>query len=392
MRKSDVPSSTRARSERVAMRNGLRITAALVAWMLGACSTVEQYVPDRRADYKRARSVDTLEIPPDLTASTIDDTLVVPELAPTGSATFSDYSKERVGGVNVQQSLLPQPENVRLERDGLDRWLVVNADPQTVWPKIRRFWEDAGFAIQVEDPVTGVVETAWAENRADIPDGLIRSLLGKVVDNAYSADTRDRFRVRVEPGSSPGSTDVYLTHYGVVEVESGNSASSTYIWQPRPRDTELEAIMLRRLMVYLGADEDRARALLAERPVGATPRSEVRLSDTGNPYLEVDESITRSWRLVGIALDASNFIIEGRDPDAFIYTVRYRDPAAEQSGDSVFSSVAFWRTDPSEVPYEVRLQAVSQSGTQVLVHDEDGNISRSETAQIILESLRAELN
>ncbi len=370
----------------------VRVVALLAVTVLAGCSTVDSYLPDRRADYKAARSVDTLEVPPDLTGSSIDDTLVVPELTPTNSATFSDYSRERVGGISAQQNLLPQPDNVRVERDGLDRWLVVNAPPQEVWPKVRRFWQDSGFVVDTEDPVTGVVETGWSENRADIPEGFIRELLGRVSDPIYSAKTRDRFRVRVEPGISPGTTDIYLTHYGVVQTETGNSASVNYLWQPRPRDPELEAIMLRRLMVFLGTDEERAQELLAERPVGSAPRSEVRMSDVGNPYLAVDEAITRAWRLIGIALDASNFLIEDRDPDSYIYTVKYRDPSAEQGGETAFSYLTFWRSEPSEIPYEVRLQTVSQSQTQVTVHDEDGDVSRSDTAKVILESLRAELN
>jgi len=392
MKKSDVRSSRRVLSDRVAMRPGLIVAVALVALLLGACSSVEQYLPDRRADYKRAKSVDTLEIPPDLTSSSIDDTLVVPELAPTGSATFSDYSKERVDGVNVQQNLLPQPDNIKIERDGLDRWLVVNADPQEVWPRVRRFFDDSGFSIDTENPATGVIETGWMEDRADVPEGFLRDFLGKYTNPVYSSKLRDRYRVRVEPGLVAGTTDVYLTHYGVVQVEVGNSASVDYVWQPRPRDADLEAIMMRRLMVFLGTDEDRAVQLLAERPQGSAPRAQIRTSDISEQYLRVDESIARSWRLIGIALDASNFIIEDRDPEGFVYTVRYRDPAAEQSGKSIFSSVAFWRTDPSEVPYEVRLRAVSQTITRVTVHDEDGDVSRSDTARTILESLVAELN
>ena len=383
--------STLASSDKLASAARAGLGVALAALVLVACSTVEEYVPDRRADYKKARSVDTLEIPPDLTSSAIDETLVVPELTPAGSATFSDYSRERVDGT-AQQGLLPESENITVERDGIERWLVVRAPPQEVWPRVRRFWSDIGLSLKVDDPITGVVETDWAENRADIPDGFLRDWLGKFTDPLYSSKTRDRFRTRVEPGRVAGTTEVYLSHYGVVLVESGNSASVTYLWQPRPRDTELEAIMLRRLMVFLGTDEDRAQQLLAERPADASPRAQVRTSDIGNPYLAVDEPINRAWRLVGIALDASNFLIEDRDTEGFIYTVKYRDPAAEQEGESVFSSVAFWRTDPSEVPYEVRLEAINRGATQVTVHDEDGNISRSETANIILQSLMAELN
>ena len=51
--------------------------AALAA--LAACSTsFDTLLPDRRPDYRKSTLVQPLEIPPDLTSSTIDDTLVVP--------------------------------------------------------------------------------------------------------------------------------------------------------------------------------------------------------------------------------------------------------------------------------------------------------------------------
>ncbi len=373
-------------------RNTLSVAVLLLGIALVGCSSIEENLPDRRADYKRARSVDTLEVPPDLTASTIDDSLVVPELGPAGTATFSDYSKERAQGTQVRQDLLPEPENVRLMRDGQARWLVVNASAQDIWPRLRRFWEDVGLPVALEDPITGVVETEWVENRADVPQGFITDLLRKVADAAYSADTRDKFRVRLEPGREPGTTELYLTHYGVVEVESGPAASVEYIWQPRPRDPELEAIMMRRLMVFLGADEERARALLASRPEGAAPRSTVRLSPDGEPYLSVAEPVARSWRLVGIALDASNFLIEDRDPDALTFIVKYRSPVGVQENKGVLSKLAFWKDDdPEELPFQVKLSADSSTTTRVTVHDEDGNLSRADTAQVILESLNGEL-
>ena len=258
--------------------------AALTA--LAACSTnLDSVLPDRRPDYRQSTLSQPLEIPPDLTSSTIDDTLVVPELNPAGSAKLSAYSSERGGPqpqVKKAEAVLPLQAGITLEQAGNQRWLVVSAPPDQVWPKVREFWTRNGFALKRDDPTIGIMETDWLENRADIPQDGIRAVLKKYLDVLYSAPTRDRFRVRLERAAGGNATDVYLTHSGVEEVAVGGasaSASNTYIWQRRPSDPELEAEMLNRLMVYLGASEKRAEAQQAKAGAAAGPR--VRLVEQG---------------------------------------------------------------------------------------------------------------
>ena len=150
--------------------------------------------------------------------------------------------------------MLPLQAGITLEQAGNQRWLVVSAPPDQVWPKVREFWTRNGFALKRDDPTIGIMETDWLENRADIPQDGIRAVLKKYLDVLYSAPTRDRFRVRLERAAGGNATDVYLTHSGVEEVAVGGasaSASNTYIWQRRPSDPELEAEMLNRLMVFL---------------------------------------------------------------------------------------------------------------------------------------------
>jgi outer membrane protein assembly factor BamC len=122
--------------------------AALTA--LAACSTnFDTLLPDRRPDYRQSTLSQPLEIPPDLTSSTIDDTLVVPELNPAGSASLSTYASER-GGPQAQvkkaEAVLPQQPGITLEQDGNQRWLAIAAPPDQVWPKVREFWTSNGFA------------------------------------------------------------------------------------------------------------------------------------------------------------------------------------------------------------------------------------------------------
>lgn len=338
-----------------------RVVAVAIVGLLVSCSfSTEELIPDRRPDYRQSKVLDSLEVPPDLTNSTIDDTLLVPELSPSGSANLSDYAGERSSGqvANHSETVLPDQPSVRMERDGQHRWLVSDQSPSVLWPRIKEFWIGNGLPLEKDDPRIGIMETRWLENRADIPDGPIRKLLSKVMDFAYSAPTRDKFRVRLEKADD--GTDIHLTHYGVEEVQVGGATarqSSEVIWQTRPPDPELEAEMLNRLMVYLGASERRAEQQLAQggtasAPVSQGPRAQLTQVD-GRQALSINEGYSGAWRLVGLALDGSNFVVENQNRTQGLYEVEYREFQKEgsESGEGgFFSSLAFWKSNEPPRP------------------------------------------
>jgi outer membrane protein assembly factor BamC len=232
---------------------------------------------------------------------------------------------------------------VRIERAGSQRWLVVQATPQQVWPVIKDFWQENGFIINIDSPETGVMETDWAENRAKIPEDGIRSLLGKVIDSAYSTAERDKFRTRVEAGKD-GTTEIYISQRGMEEVYATEGKDQTK-WQPRPPDPELEAEMLRRLMLRFGVEQNRAESLLANQQ---TPEQARVVKEAGMPVLEMDESFDRAWRRVGLALDRVGFAVEDRDRSKGAYFVRYIDPGIDNNSkadEGFFAKLAFWRSN-----------------------------------------------
>jgi len=114
--------------------------AAIVAgFALAACGSIE--IPTKKVDYKSSTKLPPLEIPPDLTRPGTDDRFVVPD-APKGSATFSDFSKDRSSRPQVssaQQTVLPNIGDVRVERAGTQRWLVVPGAPDKMWPVVKEF-------------------------------------------------------------------------------------------------------------------------------------------------------------------------------------------------------------------------------------------------------------
>ena len=143
----------------------MRRLAVFAAVALAACST-DMF--DSKVDYKNSGQLPPLEIPPDLTAPARDGRFAMPESRQ--SATLSGYQQERKEqGRPGTTGLLPQVEGVRFERTGSERWLVVQEPPNRVWPVVREFWQERGFLIRTEAPEAGIMETDWAENRANLP-------------------------------------------------------------------------------------------------------------------------------------------------------------------------------------------------------------------------------
>ncbi len=363
----------------------------LLAIALAGCSVL----PDsRKIEYKSAGKAPSLDIPPDLSQITRDDRYVVPDAAGKGSATFSAYSADRTPQAQAQNSVvLPQVDKVRVERSGNQRWLVVAAPPDKLWDTVKDFWQETGFIISIERPEAGVMETDWAENRAKIGDDIIRNTLGKFLDSLYSTGERDKFRTRFEQGVMPGTTDIFVSHRAMEEVYTSSAKDDTR-WQPRPADPELEAEMLRRLMVRLGSDEKRAEVSIASAK--AEPRAKLAKADDGTGKLEVLERFDRAWRRVGLALDRVGFTVEDRDRSRGLYFVRYVDPEVDsrKKDEGVLSKLAFWKS--SEPPASSKTQYrihVSDSGEQSIVQvlSNEGGTDKSETAKKILGLLLQQL-
>jgi outer membrane protein assembly factor BamC len=278
-----------------------------------------------------------------------------------------------------------------MERDGNRRWLVVQQPADQLWPKLKEFWTGNGLVLKRDDPRIGIMETDWAENRADIPGGFIQSVLRKYLDFAYSAPTRDKFRLRVERADD--GTAIYLSHYGVEEVAIGGvgqQRSDIVRWQPRPPDPELEAEMLNRLMVYLGASEKRAAAQQAKTASTTRPTARAQLTTVqGQPALLIDQDYARAWRLVGLALDGSNFLVEDQNRGQGRYLVEYREPQTGSADQGWFSKLAFWRESPPPqgTRYQVRLSGHGAQ-TTVVIQNAQGQPDDSPAAGRLLQTLQ----
>jgi outer membrane protein assembly factor BamC len=275
--------------------------------------------------------------------------------------------------------------DVRIERDGKQRWLVVNRSADVVWPIVQEFWKENGFTYTIEQQQIGLLETEWAENRAKIPQDIVRRTLGKVLDGLFSSSERDKFRTRIERNGA-GGVDIFVTHRGMSEEYKDQSKTST-IWTPRPNDPELEAEFLSRLMVKLGVSAEQAKASTAAAETSTNKTTLI--SQGGASTLNIPDSFDVAWRRIGLALDRTGFTVEDRDRAQGVYFVRYVDTAAKEEK-GFFSNMFSSKKEAGPVKYRVAVRK-TPSVTEVTVQDATGQTENTPVAQRILKLLADDL-
>jgi outer membrane protein assembly factor BamC len=368
-----------------------------LTFVLIGCSSGGGYFSDSERIYRSQKeTVDDLEVPPDLTSSSISDAMAIPGAA---SASYEEYANKQVrssGAVAItNDEVLPEFSNIQIKRDRDLRWLVIDAQPQAVWLKVIEFWRSNGLLLVEQDPTTGIMKTDWLESRADIKQGPITEFFRQTLGSIYSSATRDQFRVRLEKGVESGTTELYLTHRGMEEKlkeDFSGNADTTY-WTPRPNDPGIEAAMLRSIMVHLGMASEQAAQALAQ---GEQREQQSNLIKTGErAELWINEGFARAWRLTGVALDRVGFAVEDRDRSSGIYFVRYSElSGVDEEEQGFFSKLAFWRSDEKSLDKDSQYQVVlseTDQGTRVVIRDKDGATTDVQSAGRILTMIHEQI-
>ena len=376
-----------------------RLAAALMvfALALAGCESMNLSSLSKRIDYKSTGSAPSLEVPPDLSTPTYDDRYTVNTASGLAAR---DATKPK-------SDLLPTNAEAHVARAGNERWLVVKATPEEAWKVVHQFWQDLGFVIATEQPALGVMETDWAENRAEIPQDAVRQYIGKYIDIFYTTYKRDKFRTRIERGTEAGTTEIYLSHRGMEQVPTttiggAGGGGAGWQWAVMPPNPNVEAEMLSRLMLRFGTVQEQKAAVDGSSSptlaaVTAPGQQHARLEKgVDGPKLYVDDPFDRAWRRVGLALDRSGFTVVDRDRSSGLYYVRYADPDADMSRKdkekSWIAKLQFWKTDDKDKPEQYRIKIAEQAPQSVVsVQDTAGNPEKSQAGDKILALLQEQL-
>ena len=401
--------------------------------LLNGCENIPFVEQVMAPDYKATGRSRPLEVPPDLTSATTNDAYGIP-----GSTSYSEFKNSQQQD-NGQPKILPNPEGMKIVKAGAQRWLVVNAPVEKIWPVIRDFWLDMGFAVKKEDPLTGVMETEWIKQedlKVDDKKGALDRFDAWL--DSLGTSGRKKFRTRLDRGLQDGTTEIYLTHrsvdpapddgkervntrFGVIDTGFKTEDKS----KPDLKDDDLDAELLRRLMVKLGVADKRAKEIIAA-PVNQK-RAEIKKEADGSSSLEILDPFDRAWRRVGLALDIIGFVIEDKDRSNGIYFVKYADVDIDdgpKKKKGILDTLMFWSDDDKkdkqakdtsqtkekplterlkfwggsdkektnpEKQYRIKIISIDNGGSQVVIEYQDGKKNTSSTANRIISLLYDQL-
>ena len=354
----------------------------IVGSTLGGCASTPKDTPpaERRL---------LLVVPPDLTVPKSDAELIVPDAVTTQPTTYSSYTEGTpVAGPGVP--LLPETSGMRIERSGTQRWLVVTGPPDKIWLALRAFFQKHSFPLANDNPQTGILETEWVANLIE------HKSLGADIHGV-----RDKLRVRMERTALANSSEIYVSYRGVAQIGSGENSG----WQVRAPDPEIEAEMLRRIMLFLGATERQGQELLAtargkddgKEGVGSKLHAELVDYSRGLSVVRLSGDMDSAWRQVGFTLDRAGFVVEDRDRSKGIYYVRATDALKEAVRAEKGFFARFSRGQEKKVDdrYQISLKALAGAGkdaaTEVEVLDAQGKADNSAVGKRIVERLFEQL-
>ncbi len=363
------------------------LMVVLAAFALAGCESTTSM--SKKIDYKSTSSAPALELPPDLTTPQYDERYSV--------TTASGLAAQGANRPRGPDSIAPNTTaDARIVRGGTERWLVVNTTPEIAWSTSRQFWNEVGFVLAVEQPTLGIMETDWAENRADMPNDFLRSTIGKYLDVFGNTYKRDKFRTRIERGTEPGTVEVYVSHRGAEQVPTtkiDNVSPAAFVWAVTPPDPGLEAEMLSRLMIKFGTPAPQATAAVQAAMSATGPeRARLEKSSEGITQLIVDDTFDRAWRRVGLALDRVGFTVVDRDRSRGTYFVRYANPETDLKKDRGFlDKLAFWKEDVQKTEQYRITVAAAVPNSLVTVQDPNGAPDKSANSEKILSLLKDQL-
>jgi len=318
-------------------------------------------------NYYADKTVKSLVIPPDLTSPQSQNSFRISEYVSGVNETVLSFSgSEETRDKNTK--ILQNNSDVRVERSGQRRWLIINKSSDIVWESAKDFFRQEGFSIKKSNKKIGILETDFLENYPEIPErslGLIRSMLSKALTARYTLPIIDKYRLRVEPIDEK-STEVHLTLFSMKEklAKSGNVEST--IWEAYEKDLALETEMLYRLMVYMTGDEVNSRQKILQ--ASEQKNIETKVLDNFNGYakLQFNSNLYETWDSINWALDQLNIEIEDKDIKERSFYIK----SVGTSNIGIISSIL--GTDALVKTYQIILKSLDENTTEVFFNDISG--------------------
>lgn len=322
---------------------------------------------DRQNEYMEAEVLPRMTVPENLDSYTLDDLYVIPELLADNDEAFEEIP-------------LPKPiessrrEGVVIQALGDRRWIVIDATPAQVWPLIRDYWTQLQVVMEYENPSARIMETAWLEVNDD-------------------QETRNKYRVSIEPGLHSGSSEIYVKHLSNLRTQP---IPQLITWPEISTDPDRERQILDSVSQFLADRNDIYQASTASLLAGSIEsarKANIVEDASGKEILELRVDYDRAWVQVRQALDNAQIEVLDSDRDQSYINVRFAGLDVEED-EPGFIGRLFSNNDEElqELQeFSIRLQQV-ESAINVIAEFLGPELDDAELASELLQAINDNLS
>ncbi|MEZ5559609.1 MAG: outer membrane protein assembly factor BamC [Pseudomonadales bacterium] len=339
---------------------------------------------DRSDDYITVKDNPPLEIPADLEADRVQDPFPVPKIS-------EPMRPEYFPGRPPQPDAIYANDNrdeVRIQRLGERRWLVVPEPPTSVWPKVKQFLADNGVPVSRERPGEGRLDTEWLtignQNYRDV----VRLVLRDSREAAGITTGRDRFRIRVEQGLRERTSEVHIRHENDTFAAPGPDDLIDLNATPSHL-SQAEQELLSELGAYIAAKVSEQTVSMVAQDIGSQVKSYLDRDAQGEPVLRLRLDYERAWATIGQSLLRASIEIDDSDESTGIYKINIPENLeVEDAKKPGFFRRLFSFGDDDYRELQLRLAKASDGTYEVYADDAEGKPLDRDFAQQVLVLLR----
>ncbi len=266
---------------------------------------------NRENDYLKADSLPPLVLPAGTNKEAMGELYPIPPISAADfgyDATASEYEVPRP--MPLSANMLQ--DNVKIQRVGENSWILVNAAPGELWPRIRNFLNSNNLSVTRADLKQGIIETGWLQFKTDL-------------------NSQDRYRLQIDQGIQPETSEIHITH---MNVAGATKPTVDPEWPAKSMNAEREKWLLDELSATLASDsaETGGTSMLAQG-IGGNTAAKASLGMFKNePVMILKLDKTRTMATIAYAAKRDGFQLFESDSNTGIYYVYYKNPEDAKPG------------------------------------------------------------
>lgn len=265
---------------------------------------------NRENDYLKAESVPPLVLPAGTNKEALGELYPIPPISAADfgyDATASEYEVPRP--MPLSANMLQ--DNVKIQRVGESSWILVNAAPGELWPRIRNFLNTNNLSVSRADLKQGIIETSWLQFKTDL-------------------NSQDKYRLQIDQGIQPETSEIHITH---MNVAGATKPVKDPEWPAKSMNPEREKWLLDELSATLASDNTEGGTSMLAQGIGTNASAKAALGMFKNePIMTLKLDKVRAMATIAYSAKRDGFQLFESDANTGIFYVYYKNPDDAKPG------------------------------------------------------------